>query len=413
MNENKEPIDEEKIGIQNKEDNNQNSNHSNLRSTELSATSQLIKEYGVNPVKTIVYLTYSAYRRMVGYAYRYASDDSSSKNWREVYGILIGSIEENKKVILKDAIPMVVGDRAGVKYENKQYVDMAQIDESVYERSIQDKKNDFIIGWWHTHPGFKFFFSPVDRLTQLGYQIPNPFAVGLIFDHCEVKSKDFYLGVAGLRILNPDQGMLSSYNFVELKYEFEEEKMVNKVQKALKKIDKSMNKALKEIKYINEILRKRGLAQIQRNYGLILVPKEDIKVTDNEEQAEEDERYLYEWDPEFFKKSYRIPKFREKIESEIKKYEELLINLKNSNDEKKLNQRKLKFTKRIQTSLNKPNEWYNKLMDEFTKRIEIIFPFYDYLDTTERKIIENFESKMSEYFKILEDLGNRAEFSKF
>ena len=65
---------------------------------------------------------------------------------------------------------------------------MAQIDASVFERSIQDDKTDFIIGWFHTHPGFGFFYSPIDCMTQLGYQIPNPYAVGLIFDHCEKKS---------------------------------------------------------------------------------------------------------------------------------------------------------------------------------------------------------------------------------
>jgi len=413
MNEHRDPTDHENIGNENKQENNEDFNSNFLKSTEISATTQLIAKYGVNPVTTPVFLTYNAYKRMVGYAYRYANDSISARNWREVYGILIGSVEDNKKVIVKDVIPMVVGDRAGVKYESKQYVDMAQIDESVYQRSIQDKKNDFIIGWWHTHPGFKYFFSSVDSLTQLGYQIPNPFAVGLIFDHCELKSKDFFLGLAGLRMLNPEQGMISTYNFVDLRFECEKVKMVKKVEKVIKDIDKNMDNVLKEIKYIDEVLRKRALAQLQRNYGLILVPKREIQITDNEEEAEEDDKFLYEWDPEFFKKSYRIPKFREKIENEIKKCEDLLINLKNSNDDKKYEQRKEKFIKKIQANLSKPYDWYNKLMDDFTKRIEIISPFFDYLDTNERKIIEHFESRSSEYNKILDDLRNRADFNKF
>jgi len=48
-------------------------------------------------------------------------------------------------------------------------------------------------------------------------------------------------------------------------------------------------------------------------------------------------------------------------------------------------------------------------MDEFTKRIEIISSYFDYLDTDERKIIEYFESRISEYNKILDNLNNRAE----
>jgi len=48
-------------------------------------------------------------------------------------------------------------------------------------------------------------------------------------------------------------------------------------------------------------------------------------------------------------------------------------------------------------------------MDEFTKHIEIITPYFDYLDTNERKLIENFEEKMSEYSDILVNLNTRAE----
>ncbi|MHA1454686.1 MAG: hypothetical protein ACTSR5_01705, partial [Promethearchaeota archaeon] len=91
---------------------------------------KLIEKRDPRVFKTPVKLTFKAYKRIISYAIRYASDEISEKNWREVYGILIGSVDNDEKVIVKDAIPMVVGDRAGVKYENKQYVDMAQIDES-------------------------------------------------------------------------------------------------------------------------------------------------------------------------------------------------------------------------------------------------------------------------------------------
>ncbi|MHA1193533.1 MAG: Mov34/MPN/PAD-1 family protein [Promethearchaeota archaeon] len=296
-------------------------------SSEFLNVDKLIEKRDPRIFKTPVKLTFKAYKRIISYAIRYASDEISEKNWREVYGILIGSVDNDEKVIVKDAIPMVVGERAGVKYENKQYVDMAQIDESIYERSIRDKKNDFIIGWWHTHPGFEFRFSDIDTQTQLGYQLPNPYAVALIFNHCKLQSNNFYLGLAALRLLNPERGMFSSYDYINLEVEINQEKILNKVQKVVKDISKNLPKILKEIKYVDDILRKRALAQLQRNFGLILVPKRDIIITDKEEDAEEDDRYLYEWDPEFFKKSFRIPKFREKIEEEIKKDENILQEL--------------------------------------------------------------------------------------
>ena len=366
------------------------------------------KNKKIDPFNTPAVLTLKAYKRIIGYANRYANQNLNTSKWREVYGILIGAIENDEKIIVKDAIPMVVGDRAGVKYENKQYVDMAQIDASVFERSIQDNKNDFIIGWFHTHPGFGFFYSPIDCLTQLGYQLPNPYALGLVFDHCEKESESHSLGIAGLRLKNPERGISSTYDLIELEYEFEQNLMNKEAKAVTKKVDKNIEKVLKELEFISEILRKKALAQLQRNYGLILVPKEDVIITNTEAEANADERYLYEWDPDFFKKSYRIPKFREKIEKMISAAYDELDDLIGKKDEIKFKVRKERLKKKIKTVLKKPNEWYDKLIDDFSKKIDLIYPFYDYLDTTERKVIEHFEERSSEYFKVLNELNKRT-----
>jgi proteasome lid subunit RPN8/RPN11 len=364
----------------------------------------------IDLVKTPIFLTYNAYRRMICYALRYAREDIPEKNWKEVYGILIGSIGINSELIVKDAIPMIVGDRAGVKYESKQYVDMAEINESVYEKSIQDKKTDFIIGWWHTHPGFKFMFSNIDIQTQLGYQIPNPYAIGLIFNHTELKSVDYYLGLAALRLINPNRGILATYDYITIKTELEKKVMVTTVEEEIRNVKKNVEKVIKELKYIEQVLRKRYLAQLQRNYGLIMIPKDEIKLTNDPHEAEDDERILYEWDPEFYKKRYRIPKFREKVENNITTYEKKLHEIRNSSDLKTFETQKKNFRKKIKNLLREPLNWLNKINHEFTKRVEIISPYFDYLDTNERKIIETFESKSSEYRTIYDDLEKRAEF---
>ena len=380
--------------------------------TELSTQEHYIQKYGIDPAKTPTFISYNAYRRIIGYAMRYGNKDLPQKSWREVYGILIGSIKDNKEVIIKDAIPVMVGDRTYVEYKSKHYVDTAQFNTAVYERSIQDNKEEFFVGWWHTHPGIGFIFSPRDIETQLFYQGVNPFAIALVFDHCEISSSNYYLGIAGIRLKNPERGILSTYsNTIELKFELNKEKMVKNAEKEVKKIFKNMKNVLKEVKYIDDILRRRYLAQLQRNFGLIMILKKEIKLTDDEKEAEEDDYYLYEWDPDIDKKIYRIPKFREKIEKEFKKCEDNLINIKKTNQVKDFEKKKDKFKKKIKAMLTKPNEWYKKLMNEFTKRIEIISPFFDYLDTDERKIIEYFEEKSSEYKKILDDLNSRSEFN--
>ena len=187
--------------------------------------------------------------------------------------------------------------------------------------------------------------------------------------------------------------------------------MVKNADKIVKEINKNMKDILKEIKYIDEILRKKYLAQLQRNFGLIMVLKRELKVTDDELEAEREDYYLYEWDPDIDKKIYRIPKFREKIEKEIKKFEDILSNLKTANRDTEFKKKQAKYKKKLKDMLTKPNEWYTKIMNDFTKRIGNISPLFDYLDTDERKIIEHFEEKISEYRKVLDDLKSRSEFN--
>jgi proteasome lid subunit RPN8/RPN11 len=379
---------------------------------EISTKERYLQKYGVDPAVSPIFISYNAYRRIVGYSMRYGNNDMPQRNWREVYGILVGSIKDNKEVIIKDAIPVMAGDRAYVEYKSKHYVDTAQFNTAIYERAIQDDKEDFFVGWWHTHPGIGFIFSPRDIETQLFYQGVNPYAIALVFDHCQQRSKSFYLGVAGIRLRNPDRGMFATYsNTIKLNFEFPKEKMVKKVESDLKEINNKIKNALKQIEYIDEILRKKALAQLQRNFGLIMVLKRDIKITDDEKEAEEDDYYLYEWDPDIDKKIYRIPKFREKIEKELKKCEEILKEIKKTDQTANFQKKKEKFSKKIKEMLFKPNEYYKKLINDFTKRIEVIFPLFDYLDTDERKIIEHFEERSSEYQKILDNLNSRAEFN--
>ena len=57
------------------------------------------KQKAIKPVKTPVLLSSKAYERIVGYATRYANEDLNPAEWREVYGVLIGTVKNNEKVI--------------------------------------------------------------------------------------------------------------------------------------------------------------------------------------------------------------------------------------------------------------------------------------------------------------------------
>jgi proteasome lid subunit RPN8/RPN11 len=356
---------------------------------------------------TSVILNWKAYRRIVGYSHRYANDEISSKDWKEVYGILIGSVIKDQKLIVKDAIPMVVGDRAGVKYEDKQYVDMAQIDQSVYQNSIKNEKSDFIVGWFHTHPGFGFFFSSVDATTQLGYQLPNPFAAAIIYDH--TKRKEEKTGMSLLRLENPNKSMFSAHMKVPLEYSPSKKFILQRIDREIEKIDKNMEDTLEDLHYIENTLEKKAFAELQENFGLL--PKKTKPLTSFDDYLEASkEEELKEWDENNeFGKKYEMPPFKKKVEHQLEEYEKKLKNLKEARDLKDFQKKREKSIKKANEMLKKPNEWFSKLRSDFQEKQKAIEPFYEYLDTNEREIINSFSMKLKMYKMILDEFNSKAQ----
>jgi len=347
-----------------------------------------------------VFLSWKAYKRIVGYAMRYAGDRLKKENWREVYGILIGMVQDNKKVIVKDAIPICVGGNIRVEFEYIHYGDVADINESLYEKDLVDKKEYFIVGWWHTHPGFGFFFSAIDRETQLGYQDKNPYAIGLIFDHCEKKGD--FLGIRALRLMDTSKGIASDKDIVEIEYELNTKEMKEKINEVIELIFKNIDVVIDEIKYIEISLLKKSLPQLQKKYGLLIGPESEIKGVVDDEDPFMDEGKLYLWYEEAFTKSYTKPKLKLRLEKELEKSKRILNNLRNAQLTEKYEERKKKLLDKINSIITKPNKMLVQIMDDFFKRKEKIDIFYDFLDTSERKVIENFEGWITAYFKVLD-----------
>jgi len=351
-----------------------------------------------NLIRSPVYLKYKAYDRIVGYATRYANEYINKKEWKEVFGILIGTVKEDYLVIVKDAIPIRVGGKAEVELDLIHYVDVSQIDETIYEKDKESNSTDFIVGWWHSHPNLGFFFSETDCQTQLGYQSPNPFAIGIIFDPAKIKEES--KGIAALRLENPNKGMFSKYLNVDL--HFNRKEIDHKTQKVILKIQKNIDIAIKELNYIESVLVKKELAQLQKNYGLVLIPKnESIPFADDDRGSES-----YEWNYESLIVSYEIPAFREKIENKILNYEKNIERLIKNNLDNDFKSYQQKFKLELKTTLEKPNVIYSTLIEKFVKSVNVIKPYMQYLDTDERKVIEIFQNKINKYYKILSNFNS-------
>ncbi|HMF30757.1 MAG TPA: hypothetical protein VKK79_05050 [Candidatus Lokiarchaeia archaeon] len=335
-----------------------------------------------------------AYRRIVGYSYRYANESLKSLNWREVYGILVGHVDQadGGKVYVEDAVPMVVGERAGVTFEAKQYVDLASIDASVYEKTTKGGRMDFIVGWFHTHPGFGFFFSEVDKMTHLGYQMSNPSAVGLIFDHTQLSSFD--CGLECLKLVNPEALYAADHTFLVFALE-NCDAIVPSIPQWVEKLREKLKLSARDIGVIDIQLRKRQFAQLQRNFGLLLVPKRLTK--DEKQEALGEDEDMWVWDEKYLETMYRIPVFRKRVERMLK------MAAKN-----KKRKNAIADAQKIQAILQRPQELFNGIIKRFWRLLNSVANTYFYLDTNERQVVEMFDQRLREYGRILNDLWTRA-----
>jgi len=121
------------------------------------------------------------YLTIVAASVRYANQKITQDDWLEVSGVFIGKNEENN-VIISKAYPIMHQelDKNAVidqyKWSDEDYEALYIIDEKAFSR------NEFTVGWWHSHPGFKVMMSHIDIKTTLSYQTNNPMAISLVFN---------------------------------------------------------------------------------------------------------------------------------------------------------------------------------------------------------------------------------------
>ncbi len=129
----------------------------------------------------------SVYFTIVAACVRFANKKIPKEQWLEANGIFIGKNVGKKKkedVIVSEAYPIMhetydpnaVVDR--YVWSDEDYISTTMIEDEAYSR------DEFVIGWWHSHPGFKVMLSGFgDRKTTLSYQSINPLAISLVFNH--------------------------------------------------------------------------------------------------------------------------------------------------------------------------------------------------------------------------------------
>lgn len=106
------------------------------------------------------------------------------KDEKEVIGFLIGHFHEESIEIKDIVIPEQSATTTYVEVEEEVSLVNALI------KSNKKGTNEFCVGWFHSHPGFKCFLSATDIETQENWQKVNPRNVALVYDpvHDEVKA---------------------------------------------------------------------------------------------------------------------------------------------------------------------------------------------------------------------------------
>ncbi len=175
-----------------------------------------------------VYLTF------VAASVRFANARIPKDDWLEVSGIFTGR-NEGDDVIISETFPIMHQelDKDAVidqyKWADEDYEALYIIDDLAFSKDPPE----FVVGWWHSHPGFKVMMSHIDIRTTLSYQQNNPLAISLVFNpsrlirQIEVANKkgdpDIQLkNDPGFKIFQLDdinRGLEASYHTVDYKIE--------------------------------------------------------------------------------------------------------------------------------------------------------------------------------------------------
>ena len=104
---------------------------------------------------------------------------------------------------------MVHGNLVEVEFQIEHYAKADEINQTL-------TNENWVIGWYHTHPGHGLFLSAVDKINHSGYQSLNSKAIALVFDPSmfdgESKLKEY---IKIFRLMDPQLREKSDFTEIE------------------------------------------------------------------------------------------------------------------------------------------------------------------------------------------------------
>jgi len=121
----------------------------------------------------------------------------------EVMGLMLGEFVDDYTVKVVDVFAMPQSG-TGVSVEAVDPVFQAKM----LDMLKQTQRNEIVVGWYHSHPGFGCWLSGVDINTQQSFEQLNPKAVAVVVDPIQsVKGK---VVIDAFRLINPQMMLFGS-----------------------------------------------------------------------------------------------------------------------------------------------------------------------------------------------------------
>ncbi|MHA1339696.1 MAG: hypothetical protein ACTSRZ_08370 [Promethearchaeota archaeon] len=246
-----------------------------------------------------IFLNLDIYRKIIASMIRYSNPLTPSEEWIEAMGLLYG-YNDGDNVIVTEAIPFTHTKKEGyilkVQFDEEDYALAADIE----TKFMTKDPPQFIVGWFHSHPGIKVMLSQDDIKNQMAWQTNNPKAFALVFNHERLlkqveepaRKGDLPIplkndpGIKCFRLDDPTRGLEANYyeieyiftdcfvdeKFIQYAQEFclwcayafpKEEEVINKYEKILRSHLKKLEQFYNGTKhYINTLVHKHEADRI-------------------------------------------------------------------------------------------------------------------------------------------------------
>ena len=205
-----------------------------------------------------VRLNFKAVKSFILHMLFFANPKIPKTQWRETAGWMIGKIN-GEDVQINDSFPIMTGTATEFMFQDDHYVRASIIDSELYDSGT----GEFIVGWYHSHPGLSLFLSPTDIGNQLGFQGPglNPKAVALVFDHTQFDKYKKDYGIKIFRLNDPTEGEASAFHEVKFDVNGMPDEFWDEVEFLVEDFIGTIQET-KEMVSLKDISEKTGYAEI-------------------------------------------------------------------------------------------------------------------------------------------------------